>query len=139
MFSCVPPIAIGHRGNRKKATLEEHIPLTNQLRTSDTLHTQNNILGRNTLVATNLRSYFSPPNPNHVNKHPNKNRGHGSHCQRHASAQDCHSHQGSHWAKSEATCRFRAQSAQFDTGTKLFQKRTCPSASQLILVIPNES
>ena len=86
-----------------------------------------------------IRSYFSPPNPDHVNKHLNNNWGHGSHCQRSASARDRHSHRGSHWAKSKATCRFCAQSAQFDTGTKSFQKRTCPSASQLILVIRNKS
>jgi hypothetical protein len=139
MFSRVPPIESGHRGSRKKATLEEHIPLTNQLRTSNTLRTQNNILGRTTCVATNLRSYFSPPNPDHVNEHSNNNRGHGSHCQRSASARDCHSHRGSRWAKSKVTCRFHAQSAQFDTGTKSFQKRTRPSASQRILVIRNES
>ncbi len=29
MFSCIPPIASGYRGSRKKATLEKHILLTN--------------------------------------------------------------------------------------------------------------
>jgi hypothetical protein len=81
MFSCNPPIASGYRGSRKKATLEEHILLTNQLGTSYTLHNQNNIFGRTTRVATNLRSYFAPLDPNHMNEHPNNNRGHGSHCQ----------------------------------------------------------
>jgi hypothetical protein len=81
MFSCLPPIASGYRGIRKKATLEEHILLTNQLGTSNTLRNQNNIFGRTTHVATNIRSYFAPPNPNHVNKHPNNDRGHGSHRQ----------------------------------------------------------
>jgi hypothetical protein len=78
-------------------------------------------------------------NPDHVNKHPNNDRGHGSHCQQCASARDRHSHQGSRWAESKATCRFCAQLAQFNTGTKSFQKRTCPLASQLISVIHNES
>jgi hypothetical protein len=139
MFSWVPPIASGYWGSRKKATLEEHILLTNQLGISDTLRNQSNIFGRTTRVATNLRSYFAPPDPNHIDEHPNNNRGHGSHCQRCASAWDRHSHWGSHWVESKATSRFRAQSAQFDTGTKSFQKRTCPSASQLISVIHNES
>ncbi len=127
MFSRVSPIASGYRGSRKKATLEEHILLTNQLGTSNTLRNQNNIFGRTTCVATNLRSYFAPPNPDHVNEHPNNDWGHESHRQRRASAWDHHSHQGSRWAESKATRRFRAQSAQFDTGTKSFQKCTCPS------------
>ncbi len=139
MFSPVPPIASEYRGSRKKATLEEHILLTNQLGTSNTLCNQNNIFGRTTCVATNLRSYFAPPDPDHVNEHPNNNRGHGSHCQQCASSQDRHSHRGSRWAKSEATRRFRTQSAQFDTGTNSFWKRTHPLASQLISMIHNES
>ncbi len=139
MFSCVPPIASGYRGSRKKATLEEHNLLTNQLGTNNTLRNQNNIFGRTTRVATNLRSYFAPLDPNHVYKHPHNDRGHGSHCQQCASTRDHHSHQGSCWAESKATCRFCKQSAQFDTGTKSFWKCTCPTASQLILVIHNES
>ncbi len=39
----------------------------------------------------------------------------------------------------KAICRFRAQSAQFDTGTTLFLKRAWPSASQLISAIHSES
>jgi hypothetical protein len=78
MFSRVLPIASGYRGGRKK---EEHILLTNQLGTSNTLRNQNNIFGRTTPVATNLRSYFGPPDPAHVNKHPNNDWGHWSHCQ----------------------------------------------------------
>ncbi len=139
MFSCIPPIASGYRGSRKKATSEEHILLTNQLGTSNTLCNQGKFFGRTTHVATNLRSYFAPPDPNHVNEHPNNNQGHGSHCQQRASNRDHHSHWGSRWAKSKATCRFRAQLAQFNTGTKSFWKCTCPSATQQILVIHNES
>jgi hypothetical protein len=137
--SLASSIASRYRGSSKKATLEEHILLTTQLGTSNTLHNQNNSFGRNTCVATNLRSYFAPPNPNHMNKHPNKDQGHGSHRQQHASAWDRHSHWGSRWAKSKATHRFHAQSAQFDTGTKSFWKCTHPLASQLILAIHNES
>ncbi len=89
-------------------------------------------------MATNLRSYFTPSNPDHVDKHPNNDRDHQLHRQRRVSAHERHSHRGSRWAKSEATRRFCAQSAQFDTGTSSFQKRTHPSASQLILVINNK-
>jgi hypothetical protein len=88
-------------------------------------------------VATNLRSYFTPSNPNHVDEHPNNDQDHQLHRQRRASAHERHSHQGSRWAKSKATCRFRTQSAQFDTGTSSFQKRT-RSSSQLISVINNK-
>jgi hypothetical protein len=33
------------------------------------------------LAILSATTYFAPPNPNHMNKHPNNNRGHGSHCQ----------------------------------------------------------
>jgi hypothetical protein len=89
-------------------------------------------------VATNLRSYFTPSNPDHMDEHPNNDQDHQLHHQRRASTHEHHSHRGSRWAESEATCRFRTQSAQFDTSTSSFQKRTCPLASQLILVINNK-
>ncbi len=89
-------------------------------------------------MATNLRLYFTPSDPDHVDKHPYNDQDHQLHRQRRTSAHERHSHRGSGWAKSKATCRFRAQSAQFDTGTRSFQKRTHPSASQLILVINNK-
>jgi hypothetical protein len=73
-----------------------------------------------------------------VDEHPNNDQDHQLHRQRHVSAHECHSHWGSRWAKSEATCRLHAQSAKFDTGTSSFQKRTRPSASQLISVINNK-
>jgi hypothetical protein len=96
-------------------------------------------IGRTTCVATNLRSYFIPLDPNYMSKDPNANRGQGSHCQRHAFAHDCHSLRGSRWADSKEAHRFCTQSTQFDTGTKSFRKRTRPSASQLISVIHKES
>jgi hypothetical protein len=68
-----------------------------------------------------------------MNKHPDCNQGHGSNRQQHHSTCDHHAHRGSHWAESKAAHRFRAQSAQFDTGTKSFLKYSQPSASQLIL------
>ncbi len=90
-------------------------------------------------MATNLKSYFVPIDPNYVSKDPNGNRGQELHGRRHKSTHDRHSHWRSCWADSEAARRFCAQSAQFDTGTKSFRKRTCPSASQLISVIHKES
>ncbi len=90
-------------------------------------------------MATNLKSYFVPIDPDYVSKHPNGNQGQEPHGQRRDSTHDRHSYWGSHWADSKAACRFHAQSAQFDTGTKSFRKRTYPSASQLISVIHKES
>ncbi len=90
-------------------------------------------------MATNLESYFVPNDPNYVSKVPNGNQGQELHGQRCKSAHDRHSHWGSRWADFKAACRFRTQLAQFNTGTKSFIKRTCLSASQLILVIHKES
>jgi hypothetical protein len=114
------------------------MPLSNQLRTSNAQCNNNNIFGRTTRVATNLRSYFTPSNPDHMDEHPNNDQDHQLHRQKRASAHEHHSHWGSRWDESKASRRFRVQSAQFDTGTSSFQKRTCPSASQLILVINNK-
>ena len=94
---------------------------------------------RTTYVATNIRSYFSLPNPNNTTEHHDRNQGHRSHCKRRYSACNRHAHQGSQWAEFKAARRFRAQSAQVDTVTTLFLKCACPSASQLILAIHNES
>ncbi len=90
-------------------------------------------------MATNLKSYFVPIDPNYVSKDPNGNWGQESHGPRHESFHNCHSHRGSCWADSKAARRFHAQSAQFNTGTKSFRKRTCPLASQLTSVIHKES
>jgi hypothetical protein len=90
-------------------------------------------------VTTNLRSHFVSIDPGYLSKDPNANQGQELHGRRRKSTHDCHSHWGSHWADSEVAHRFRAQSAQFDTGTKSFIKRTCPLASQLISVIHKES
>jgi hypothetical protein len=137
MSSRVPPIESGYMGSRMKATLEQNSVMTDNFCTQSNI--SSNHLGRTTYVATNLQSYFSPPNPNNLNKHPDCNQGYGSNCQWHHSAHDHHAHRGSRWAESKAACRFQAQSAQFDTGTKSFLKRACPSASQLFLAIHNES
>ncbi len=139
MYSRVPPIPSGYRGSRKNATREDSIPPTNQLKNRNVPCKINSNIGRTTHVATNLKSYFVPIDPDYVSKDPNGNRGQELHGQRRESTHGGHSHWGSHWVDSKAACRFRAQSAQFDTGTKSFRKHTCPSASQLISVIHKES
>ncbi len=139
IYSCVLPIASGYRGSRKKATLEEYIPPTNQFKNRYVLCKNNNNIGRTTCVATNLRSYFVTLDPNYMSKDPNANRGQVLHAlRRHDSAHDRHSQQRSCWADSKAACRFHAQSAQFNTGTKSFRKCTCSLASQLISLIHKE-
>jgi hypothetical protein len=72
MYSRGPSIESGYRGSRKNATLEEFIPTTNHIKTSNTKIDRNNNFGRTTLVATNLKSYFSP-----LNKEPSKNQDQG--------------------------------------------------------------
>jgi hypothetical protein len=74
-----------------------------------------------------------------MSKDPNANKGQELHGQRGETTHNRHSHWGSRWADSKAACRFCAQSAQFDTGTKSFRKHTRPLASQLISVIHKES
>ncbi len=97
-----------------------------------------NNLGRTTHVATNLRSYFNNL-IDHNCRDSDGNQSHGRYCHNHTSACDHPFCRGSCWANSEATCRFRTQSALFDTGIKSFCECTRPSASQLISVIHKKS
>ncbi len=90
-------------------------------------------------MATNLKSYFVPIDPNYVSKDPNGSRDQELHGWKCKSAHDCHSYRGSQWVDSKAACRYRSQSAQFNTGTKSFRKRTWPLVPQLISVIHKES
>ncbi len=133
----VPPIESGYRGSRMNTTFDPNNLTTNNSSSRSDINNSNP--GRTTYVATNIQSYFSLPNPNDTTKHQDRNQGHRFHCQRRHSARDCHAHQGSRWAESEAALRFRAQSAQFVTGTSSFLKCARPSASQLISAIHNES
>jgi hypothetical protein len=134
MYSCGPFIESGYRGSRKNATLEEFIPTTNHIKTSNTKINRNNNFDRTTRVATNLKSYFSP-----LNKEPSKNQDQGQSRRKHVSACDHHSICGSSWSNFKAICKFHAQAAQFDTGNKSFRERSRPSASLLILAIQKES
>ncbi len=129
----VPPIASGYRGNRTNTTLEDNMP--NQFHFHNSRPKSNKNLGRTTCVATNLRSYFIPVNQNNTHDHLQHHQSNGRYHHGITSARDWHSRCGSHWTNSEAACRFRAQSAQFDTGTISFRARIRPSASQLITVI----
>ncbi len=65
-------------------------------------------------MATNLRSYLNPIIPE---RDPEGSSNDRSHRNKWTSAKDQHACRGSRWSESEATCRFRAQSKQFDTGT----------------------
>jgi hypothetical protein len=131
MFSHFPPIASGYRGSRKNTTLEDFRPLSNNIHPRQMQWDIKNLV-RTTRVATNLGSYFSLV-IDHKRRDSHGNQIHGRYACGH------HFCCGSRWANFEATCRFRAQSAQFDNGTKSFCECTCPLASQLISVIDKES
>jgi hypothetical protein len=133
----VPPIASGYRGSRTNTTLEDNMP--NQFNFCNSRPKSNNIIGRTTHVATNLRSYFIPVNRNNPHDDSQHHENNGRYHHGITSARNRHSHCGSCWTDSEAACRFRAQLAQFDTGTISFRARICPSASQLITAIQKES
>ncbi len=138
MFPCIPPIASGYRGSRKNTILKDFRPFTGKIHPWQTQFDREKNLGRTTHVATNLKSYFSPL-IDHECRDSDGDQSHGRYHHNHTCAWDHHSCHGSCWADSKATCRFWAQSAQFDTGTKSFHERTGPSASQLISVIHKES
>ena len=124
--------------SRTNTTLVDIMPTIDQYHFCNSRPNSNNNLGRTTCVATNLRSYFIPVNRDNTHddlggQQSNDRYRHGS-----TSSQDWHSHRGSHWTKSEAAHRFRAQSAQYDTGTKSFHPCIHPLASHLIKAIHNE-
>ncbi len=139
MYYCSPFIASGYRVSKKNATLEEFIPTTNKIKTSNAKINCKNIFGRTTRVATKLRSYFNPFVCNNQGKGSNKNQDQGRSWQKHVSARDCHSIRGNTWSNSKAICTFRTQSVQFGTGNKPFRERSRPSASLLISAIQKES
>ncbi len=125
-----PPIASGYRRRKKNTTLEEYWPIIDG-------HT--NITGGTTDVAINFRSYLNSKIPERDSDRSNNNNGNWSHQNKLASAKDCHACRSSRWSESEATCRFRAQSRQFDTGTRDFNRRSRPSATELITSIQRKN
>jgi len=54
-------------------------------------------------------------------------------------AKERHACRGSRWSESEATRRFRAQAKQFDTGTRDFNRRSRPSATELMASIQRKN
>ncbi len=90
-------------------------------------------------MATNLRSYLNPIIPERDPEGSSNNNSHQSHRNKWTSAKDWHAFRGSRWSESKATCHFRAQSKQFDTGTRDFKRRSQPSASELIALIQRKN
>jgi hypothetical protein len=140
MFARGPPIASGYRGSRQITTLEDYYgpaEQTNENKSEYSKSKKKN--GGATRVATNLRLYLnliiSECNP----EGSGNNNGHQSHRNKWTSANDRHFCRGSRWSESKATRRVRAQSKQFDTGTKDFNRRSHPSATKLIALIQNKN
>jgi hypothetical protein len=128
--SFIAVIGGGYRRRKKNTTLEEYWPIIDG-------HT--NITGGTTQVATNFRSYLNSKIPERDSDRSNNDNGNQSHQNKWASAKDCHAHRGSRWSESKTTCRFRAQSRQFDTGTRNFNSRSRPSATELIASIQRKN
>ena len=132
MFAGGPPIESGYRGSRRVATLEDFYgPTEQKTRNRNNEKGSAKVHGGTKHAATNL-SYLKQRIPEHYANRSNSNNGNRSHRNKSKSAHDRHARRGSRRSESEVTHRFRAQSKQFDTGTKDFIKRTCPSASELI-------
>ncbi len=140
MFARGPPIASGFRGSRQTTTLEDFYgpaECTNENKSEYRKNKKKN--GGTTHVATNLRSYLNPIIPECNPEETGNNNCHRSHQNKWISANDCHARHASCWLESKATHRFRAQSKQFDTGTKDFNRHSQPSASELIATIQKKN
>ena len=120
MPACGPPIASGYRGSRRIATLEDFYgPAEQKNKNRDNEKGSANEYGGTAHAATNLRSYLNQRIPEHYADRSNSNNGNRSHRNKWGLAHDRHARRGSRWSESEATRRFRAQSKQFDTDTKV--------------------
>jgi hypothetical protein len=140
MFARGPPIASGYRGSRQITPLEDlygPAERTNKNKSEYRKNKKNN--GETTCVATNLRLYLNPLITKCNPKGSGNNNGHCSHQNKWISANDCHACRGSCWSESKPTRRFRAQSKQFHTGTKDFNRCSQPSASELIATIQKKN
>ena len=140
MFASGPPIASGYRGSRRITTMEDFYRPDERTKINkpEYKNSKRNI-GGTTHVATNLRSYLNPRIPERDPEGSSNGNGHGSHRHKWLTAKERHARRGSRWAESEATRRFRAQSKQFDTGTKGFNRRSRPSAPELIASIQRKN
>ena len=140
MLASGPPIASGYRGSRRIATLEDFYGPDDQKNGNRNNKKESaKRHGGTAHAATNLRPYFNQRIPEHYADRTNNNNGNRSHRNKWQSARDRHACRGSRWSESEATRRFRAQSKQFDTGTKYFIRRTRPSATELIAGIQEKT
>ncbi len=140
MFASGPPIASGYRWSRQITTLEDFYgpaEQTNKNKCEYKKSAKKN--GGTTHVATNLRMYLNPITPERDPEGSSNGNGHRSHQKKWISAQDRHACRGSCWLESEASRHFRAQSKQFDTGTRDFNRRSRPSATELIALIQREN
>jgi hypothetical protein len=141
MLASGPPIASRYRGSKRITTLEEyygHDEQTNKNKDEQYKQkaTEN---GGTTQVATNLQSNVNPRIPERDLEESSYGNGHRSHRHKWLTAKEPHACRGSRWSESEATHRFRAQAKQFDTGTRDFNRRSRPSANELIASIQRKN
>jgi hypothetical protein len=136
MSAGCPPIESGYRGSRRIATLEEYYgPDDQKNRTNDKNELQAKKNGGTVHAATNIRSNANSKVYERDPEESSNSNGHRSHRQKLLTAKERHACRGSRWSESEATRRFRAQAKQFDTGTRDFNRRSRPSATDLITSI----
>jgi len=141
MFASGPPIASGYRGRRRITTLEEYYGHIEQTKKNNYERVKQNATknGGTTHVATNQRSKMNPRIPERDPEESSQGNGNRSYRHRWLTAKERHARRGSRWSESEATRRFKAQSKQFDTGTRDFYRRSRPSANELIASIQKKN
>jgi hypothetical protein len=136
MLASGPPIASGYRGSTRITTLEEYYGHDEQTnKNKDEYKQKATENGGTTHLATNLRSNVNPRIPERDPEESSNGNGHRSHRHKWLTAKEHHACRGSRWSESEATRRFKAQAKQFDTGTRDFNRRSRPSATELIASI----
>ena len=136
MSASCPPIESGYRGSRRIAILEDYYgPDDKKNKTNDRNEQQARKNGGTAHVATNIRSNENSKIYERDPEESGNSNGHRSHRQKLLTAKERHARRGSRWSESEATRRFRAQAKQFDTGTRDFNRKSRPSATDLITSI----
>jgi hypothetical protein len=131
-----PPIESGYRGSRRIATLEEYYkPDDQKNRTNEKNEQRATKNGGTAQVATSIRSNENSKIYERDPEESSNSNGHKRHRQQMLTAKERHARRGSRWSESEATRRFRAQAKQFNTGTRDFNRRSRPSATDLITSI----
>jgi hypothetical protein len=119
------PIASGYRGSRRIAILEDFYGHDEQTdKNKDENEQRVKKTGGTTHVATNIQSNVNPRIHERDPEESSNNNGHRSHRHKWLTGKESHARRGSCWSESEATCRFRAQAKQFDTGTRDFNRRS---------------